>query len=955
MLIRKLIEDWLPITEIGIESDRERGASSALPPIYYLHTWWARRPLVMSRAAVLASILPASADRKKFIHALGIHGDPIKTRRVIDQANREKKKLANPYGYKRAFTYNPNEADRTWIIEEIGRDLETVLVVDPTAGGGSILVESGRLGCATIANDINPVAALILYATILWPNKFGTALIKEFQDICKQFVTVAALKYKDIFSSIDENTIINGYLWARTIPCPYCSGLIPLSPNWRIAPDGVGVKLKPYESDGLGSEGRICSFQMVNSLQHQSKGTVSRGSALCPYPDCMRVISSNEIKTAAKSGNMGEQLYAVAYKKRVTSWTKTGKLRHKWIKKYREPKPEDYDDKSIMKTLKKKLHEWGICDLIPSEKFPIGSDNRPITYGMPLWRDFFSPRQLLCHGTTVETFHNLLNDDKKNNSLTDIRKAAYGYLAIAIDTVVTYNSRLSTWDSASGRGIRNSFARHDYAFKWSHAEMVPLITGLGYEWAFTKTLDSIKKIICLTEKTSFINQDHNTMNRKYEPIITCKSGDDLEHIEDHTADAVVIDPPYYDNVMYAELSDFFYVWLKRTAGHVFPELFKRNLTDKENEAVANPAKFFGYSGARAMAKQDYVERMALIFDECRRILKPTGIMTVMFMHKSTGAWDALAMSIINAGFYITTSWPINSEARGSLHIRNKAAAKSTILLACRPRQTKNATTYWEDIEPEVRKSVYMKINEFEEAGLRGVDIYLSAFGPALEVYSRNWPLSRRTPRRDNSKDPYKVVPEDALRAARREVKQWRLDKLINSVPNKKLDPATAFFVLAWDTFASPRFPYDEALHLARAVGVDLDRTVVGRFAKKAGGYVVLLDSMRRKASRPGSPHRGARTMIDELHHIAYLCQKSGAAVAIEYIESEQLDTSHAFAAALEAALEVLPPSHRHTGIDLVGDLASASGDFDALFDIYHLKFKKKIDDPDQLKIHETSC
>ena len=956
MSIRKLIEDWLPITEIGIESDRERGASSALPPIHYLHTWWARRPLIMSRAAVLASILPACADRKKFIHALGIHGDPVKARQVIEQANREKKRLANPYGYKRAFMYTPNNDDREWITKEMQRELETVLVVDLTAGGGSILMESGRLGCTTIANDINPVAALILHATIHWPTKFGPKLIREFEKVSKRFVTSATVKYEGIFSPMHANKIINGYLWARTIPCPYCSGLVPLSPHWRITPDGTGIKLKPYTSGGPGSEGRFCSFLLVKSLKDQSFGTISRGSGLCPYSDCGRVISSDEIKAAAKSGDMGDQLYTIAYKKRVTTHTKTGKLRQKWIKKYREAKPDDFNIKLIMKKLKEKQLEWDVSDILPAEGIPYGIKTKDVKqFGINYWRDLFSPRQLLCHGISVEIFRDLLECDKKSNKLTDIRKAAYAYLAITLDTILGYNNRLSMWDSSSGRGIRNNFARHDYGIKWSYAEMAPLVVGLGYEWAIGKTTDSLKKIINLVRWNTNSDLDHNTTREQHEPVITCKSGDNLDHVGDHTADAVVIDPPYYDNVMYAELSDFFYVWLKRTAGLVFPELFQRNLTDKENEAVANPAKFFGHAKARAMANQDYVERMALIFEECRRILKPSGIMTVMFMHKSTGAWDAIAKSIIKAGFYITTSWPINSEARVSLHIRDKAAARSTILLACRPRQTTDIITYWEDIESEVKKSVNKKIRAFEKAGLRGVDIYLSAFGPALEVYSRNWPLSRRTPRRDDSEYPYEVVPEDALEAARREVKQWRLNKLINSVPNKNLDPATAFFVLAWDTFASPKFPYDEALHLARAVGVDLERVVAGRFAKKVGGYMVLWDSMKRKDNRPSSFRGRAHAMIDELHHIAYLGRKSGAATAIEYVESEQLDTDDAFVAALEAVLEVLPPSHIHTGMDLGGDLASASGDFDALFDVYRLKFKNQMDEPDQLKIYETSC
>ena len=179
--------------------------------------------------------------------------------------------------------------------------------------------------------------------------------------------------------------------------------------------------------------------------------------------------------------------------------------------------------------------------------------------------------------------------------------------------------------------------------------------------------------------------------------------------------------------MYAELSDFFYVWLKRTAGRVFPELFRRNLTDKENEAVANAAKFQGTKGAAALAERDYQERMAMIFAECRRVLKPGGIMTVMFTHKETSAWDALTKGLMEAGFVITASWPINTEAEGSLHIKDKAAANSTIFLACRPRGDGNAdeeTVYWEDVEPEVARAVRSRVEEFQEAGIAGVDLYL---------------------------------------------------------------------------------------------------------------------------------------------------------------------------------------------------------------------------------------
>ena len=951
---RRLIEEWLPIAEISIESGRERTPLTPYPAPNRLHTWWARRPLVVSKAAVLASILPAGTDREKFTHVLGILGDPVKARQDIDRANKEKRRLGpNPYGYKRAFTYIPNGDDHAWLREMVGQDLGTVLVLDPTAGGGSIPLESQRLGCATAANDLNPVASLLLQATTNWPGTFGEKLIDELRILCARFLANAEPKYTDVFPTIPEDTTINGYLWARTIPCFHCSGLIPLSPNWKLASDGTGVRLQPHKSNGPGSKGRVCSFKIVGSAREQSERTVSGGDAACPYPDCMRAISGDEIKEAAKSGNMGEQMYAVAYKKRVPYLTKAGRRREKWIKEYRAPKPADDNSEFVQARLEEKLAEWDAYDIIPTERFPHGSDNRPIEYGMPLWRDLFSPRQLLCHGISVEVFRELFNEDKSNGDLTGIRQAAYGCLAIALDTTIAYNNKLTLWDGTSDRGIRYNFARHDYGFSWSYAEMVPLVAGLGYEWAFNKTVDSIQELINLMGTAPSATLDQSGAVDRHEPKITCKSGDSLDHIGDGTVDVVVMDPPYYNNVMYAELSDFFYVWLKRTAGLVFPNLFQRILTDKENEAVANPAKFAGQRRAGAMARQDYQDRMALIFQECRRVLKPLGIMTVMFMHKSTGAWDALTKSIIEAGFYITASWPVNTEARGSMHIRDKAAAKSTILLACRPRQVNYDVSYWEDVEPKVREAVRSRIDEFEKIGMRGVDAYLSAFGPALEEFSRNWPMKRSVPRRDgNGDDPYSVTPEDALESARREVKQWRLDKLICSTANKNLDPTTAFFILAWDSFQAPKFPYDEALHLAKAVDVDLEREVIGRFAKKDGEYLVLWDSQRRKANGTRRTRDGTRGMIDELHHIAYLGRKSGAEEAIKYIESEHLSGDDSFMAALEAVLEVLPPSSNHTKIDLKGDMASASGDFDALFNIYRLRFSDKIDDPNQLKLYE---
>ena len=349
--------------------------------------------------------------------------------------------------------------------------------------------------------------------------------------------------------------------------------------------------------------------------------------------------------------------------------------------------------------------------------------------------------------------------------------------------------------------------------------------------------------------------------------------------------------------------------------------------------------------------------MAAIFTECRRVIKPHGVMTVMFTHKASGAWDALATGLVKAGFVITASWPINTEAEGSLHIKEKSAAKSTIFLVCRPReeQASNAeTVYWENVEPQVQEAVRERVAEFQEAGIGGVDLYLASFGPALQVFSENWPLRRGRPIQkprelalfpDEDFDPYAVWPEDALDAARREVKRWRMEQLATVKRQHHLDPLTEWYILAWDAFKAPRFPVDEALKLARVVGLDFDQDIKNVVGEVKSSDMVLWDSTVRKAKGKLGP-MGDTCMLNTLHQAASIVREKNTGASKKAIEDHGLHDDATLLTTLEALLNVLPAvASPEKAPKLEAHLAAASSDFTALEKLRKLAFAELVPEP----------
>src|SRR5579884_2181321 len=543
MADRRLIEEWLPIAALSEECIRERRSMTALPPTYYLHVWFARRPLVASRAAILGSLLPAGADREKFLWTLGIHGDPLESRRKIARARAQGIRFeGDAYSYSRAFTYLPTE-------EELKALNVAGSLLDPTAGGGSVPFEAVRLGCGTYANDLNPVAAVVLKATVELPLKHGPALQQRHSELAKCFIARRdAILEEVIPGEPEKGSNATNWLWARTVTCPYCGGLVPLSPNWRLDGEGAGVRLIP--------EGRRIRFEIVHKASEHSPGTVKDGTGKCPFPDCGREIPDGDIKRQAQAGRMGHQLYCVVYKKEVVvGKLKNGKPKTRLVRGFRAPRPEDDVEALVERRLAGKMPLWQARNIVPDEDRYIGPADRSALYGVLRQVDLFSPRQLYGHCTSVEVFQDMVEELKANNGgqLSELDRAAMVYIALAVDKMLNYNSRMSVW-MPTREVVANTFNRHDFAFCWSHAEMAPLIVGLGYDWAIEQTAKCIKELVELIHPEPNRKDDlfSNGASDSEAPsvMITAKSGDALDHIADGTVDVVVMDPPYYDNVMY---------------------------------------------------------------------------------------------------------------------------------------------------------------------------------------------------------------------------------------------------------------------------------------------------------------------------------------------------------------------------------------------------------------------
>jgi putative DNA methylase len=825
---RLLIEDWLPATAIGVECIRERSTGQQ-PPDKRFHVWWARRPLAASRAAVLASVLPADFPRETFERLMGFWGPSayiVAGEEMLTAARVSGTKIANPHGM-RAFRAPLKEKDIS-AAHQAAKMLwgHLPIVMDPMSGGGSIPLESARLGFPTLANEYNPVACSVLEATLDYPFRFGPKLADRARHWGAIWRKRFNLKMERFFPTVTDPTYGDipplCYIFARTVPCPTTGHMTPLVPDWHLLKPkgGIAVAAKPVVDQAAGTwTTEIRPIEVgPGALAAPPARTYAKGKGISLFTG--EVIPAEWIKAQAQAGRMGSALYAVALK------TPQGL-------KFRPSQQADLDALDAAEAqLQQWRGDWEARNLIPTEEYPqITTDARPRTYGMPRWADMFSPRQLLGFGVLMEELQALrtaiLAEDGE-----EMGEAVVHLLAFGLDKFANHNCLFSRFDTSRG-AIKGQTDRHDFAFKPTPSEMAVTSAGSGLAWAIENVCDAYQELGKFSRASEAKPAD-----------LSQGSAASLIHLADRSIDAIVVDPPYSDNVQYSELADFFYVWLKRSQGHRRPEWFSSLLCENTEEAVKNDARFrTGTKKAKdaaADAQAHYQSLMTKVFTEAHRVLRQDGVLTVMFTHKKQEAWQALFASLIEAGFTITATWPVKTESEHSLHQAKKNAAQSTVILVARLRPERAGTGYFDAaMQARIRSVAEAAAERLSGEGLNPVDQLVGSFGPAMEVFSAYDQV------RTDTGEPVSVG--DAIDIAADAVAGWRIRQLAQG-GLQGVEGEAQFALLCWATLGAAEFRFNEAKLLGHAVGMDVSSLeLAGLITVKADKVNILSAADRRRA------------------------------------------------------------------------------------------------------------
>lgn len=811
---KRFIEESFPVQEISKEAAREKSIRHG--HLSTLHIWWARRPLSSSRATNYAALIPAPTDEI----------DWVKKRNFIIELSK----------WENSLNLNLVEKARKDIITYNGGVAPKVL--DPFSGGGAIPLEALRLGCDTYANDYNPLAVLIEKCTLEYPQKYGNPSkwsenIDFIKDVEKWGGWVLNESEKEIskFYPPDENGHIPiGYFWVRTLPCqnPACGAEIPLLKQyWRSNKKNKKIALKPIITTN------IVEFELVgqnNNIPQDfdpSKGTVNRSIVTCPV--CGTTIEAKKTRDLFQNNYSRDRMVAVVLK----DPNKKGKI-------YRIANKDDIKsflsaEKYLELKRQKLKNEMGI-DPIPTEEIPQHMTGciAPPNFGMNTWGDLFNSRQKL----SIITFMDKIRQSQKlmyeEGLNVDYIKAIISVLSMIFGRLLDKNATLVDYDAPYEK-ISHVFNRQALPITWDYVEL-NVFSGSNGDWISNERW--VKKFLvhAIKSRTSFAN-------------VTQSSAIDLPY-PDNYFDAIFTDPPYYNSVPYADLSDYFYVWLKRLLGDIYPDLFSTPFSPKSGEI----AEMVGWDKERYKNKDKkfFEDNIRKSFDEMERILKKDGIITIVYAHKTNEGWETIINALLDSGLTVTASWPISTEMRARLRARNSAALASSIYIIAR-KYDKKELGWYKDVKSEIVNYVPQKLDKLWEEGISGADFFIAAIGSAIEIFGKYEKIL------DNEGN--EIRADKLLNFVRDVVTNYTVHQILHNGIAEELSPLTKFYLMWRWNYQEARIPFDDARKLAQSAGINLEREWNKGFIIKRGEFITVIGPEKRDMESL----KDSLELIDVLH------------------------------------------------------------------------------------------
>lgn len=710
---RKLIEVALPLEAINRACQHEKSVPRKGHPAT-MHLWWARRPLAACRAVLFAQLVDdPSAHPDRFPTE---EAQAVERRRLFDLLER--------------LVVWENAGDEALLRqahEEIARsfDGDPPSVLDPFAGGGSIPLEAQRLGLEAHASDLNPVAVLINKALIEIPPRWAgqqpvfpgvaesrlggweraSGLAEDVRRYGMWMRDEAARRIGHMYTqtalSDGSPATVIAWLWARTVTCPNpaCGATLPLvSSLWLSKKKGRPTWLRPLVT------GTDVTFEVVVDSSGPADSPKQGRGAKFACLVCGDVTTDTYVKAEGMAGRMGQQLLATVAE---------GQRQRVYLSPTRAAA---------------QTGEVARPDGAPEAEMPANPRwFSPPIYGMSSYADLFTARQL----TALTTFSDLVGEVRKTIEV-DARAAGVAdaeqyaadiatYLSFAVSKLADWSSSICSWIPQI-EGVRNTFARQAIPMVWDYVEVNPLSSAVGN---FTNHVEWVSV---------------GVLGTGWQPAGSARQSSADAAIS--AGSVVTTDPPYYDNIGYSDLSDFFYVWLRRSLRDVHPDLFSTLLTPKADELIASPYRF---EGSKAKAEEHFESGFVRTFQRIRESHPPDVPITVFYAFKqaesddagtaSTG-WETMLNGLIEAGLTVTATWPMRTERSArSIGIGTNALA-SSIVLACRPREATAEATTRRGFLQALKDELPTALREMQQGSVAPVDLAQAAIGPGMAVFTR---------------------------------------------------------------------------------------------------------------------------------------------------------------------------------------------------------------------------